>query len=70
MFLFAQIWVLNSTQVHSMCTGVGGGVGHFINFLVGGVQNAVKNGLNWIEGFVKMWGQKDLITMTKGVNWF
>ncbi len=28
----------------------------------------MKNGPNWIYGFVKIWGQKDLRIMKKGVN--
>ncbi len=48
----------------------GTGWGHFTNFLVEGVQHAVKNGPNQNKGFVKMERQNDLITLKKKeVNW-
>ncbi len=52
-----------------LCYIMGGGR-HFTKFLVGGSSLRWQNGPNWIWGFVKMRGQKDLRTVKqkKGVN--
>ncbi len=47
----------------------GGGEGLLHQIFGSQVQHARKNGPNWIYGFVKMNGQKDLKSMKKGVNW-
>ncbi len=46
-----------------------GGGGYFTKFPVAGFNTGKKIGPNWIWGFEKMRGQKDLKLMKKTVNW-